>query len=73
MPVASAMVLMVAPGRVMAVSNRVSSSAKVVYFRIGITSHRIGAGAVVAFTFFLPEYKKEPIVSNNRLLILIEV
>ena len=66
MPVAAAMDLMLEPGRLMAVRSRVSSSAKVVYFRIGITSHKIGEGAVAAFTFFLPEYKKEPIVSNNR-------
>ena len=66
MLVAAAMDLMLEPGRLMAVRSRVSSSAKVVYFRISITSHRIGTGAVVAFTFFLPEYKKRPIVSNNR-------
>ena len=59
MPVAAAMDLILEPGRVMAVRSRVSNSAKVVYFRIGITSYTIGAGAVAAFTFFLPEYKKE--------------
>ena len=53
MPVAAAMDLMLEPGRLIAVSNKVSSSAKVVYFRIGITSHKEGARVVVAFTFFL--------------------
>ena len=66
MPVAAAMDLMLEPGRLMAVSNKVSSSAKVVYFRIGFTSYKEGAGVVAAFTFFLLEYKKRPIVSNNR-------
>ena len=42
-----------------AVSNKVSSSANVLYFRIGFTSYKEGAGAVVAFIFFLPQYKKE--------------
>ena len=59
MPVAAAMDLIVEPGRLIVVRSRVSSSAKVVYFRIDFTSHIEGAGAVVAFTFFLPEYKKE--------------
>ena len=59
MPVAAAMDLIVEPGRLMAVRSRVSSSAKVVYFCIVFTSHKEGAGAVAAFTFFLPEYKKE--------------
>ena len=38
MPVAAAMDLMLEPGRLMAVRSRVSSSANVLYFRIGITS-----------------------------------
>ena len=59
MPVAAEMDLIVEPDRLMAVRSRVSSSANVMYFRIDFTSHKEGAGTVAAFTFFLPEYKKE--------------
>ena len=59
MPVAAAMDLIVEPDKLMAVRSRVSSSANVLYFRIGITSRKEGAEAVAAFTFFLAEYKKE--------------
>jgi len=65
MSVAADISFMLEPGRLIAMSNKDSSSAKVVYFRIDFTSHRTSASAGKTFTFFLPEHQ------NNVFLFLI--